>query len=75
MIQPILTDDLKQSFLQLSLYYLVFNMAPQSLESSLRDTFALGVQEMSQRFKADLKETQTQFLQNYDDIILKVTAI
>lgn len=30
---------------------------------------------MSQRFKADLKETQTQFLQNYDDIILKVTAI
>jgi hypothetical protein len=30
---------------------------------------------MSQRFKADLKETQTQFLQNYDDIILKVTAL
>jgi hypothetical protein len=47
MISPILTEELKQSFLQLSLYYLVFNMSPQSLQSSLRDTFALGVQEMS----------------------------
>ncbi len=47
MIQPILTDELKFSFLQMSLYYLVSNMAPQSLQSSIRNTFAQAMQEMS----------------------------
>ena len=30
---------------------------------------------MGAKFKADLKETQTQFIQNYEDTILKVVGI
>jgi hypothetical protein len=36
MLQPILTEELKNIFLQMTLYYIVNNIAPESLQNSQR---------------------------------------
>lgn len=38
MLSPILTEELKVSFLQMSLYYILLNIAPESLQPVIKET-------------------------------------
>ncbi|CDW80673.1 proteasome-associated protein ecm29 homolog [Stylonychia lemnae] len=74
LVKSLLSDELKNSFLQMCLYFLINTIHPTSLQPSLRDSFEESIEMFSDKFRDTLKETQTVFLQNYEEVVLKFTG-
>jgi hypothetical protein len=57
LIEPIFLDDVRQSFLQMALYYMIYHLPMQVIQPSLILSFQEANLRMMEKYKGAIKET------------------
>lgn len=55
----------------MSLYYLLLGISPETLQPVIRQTLSQANAEMAAKYKTDIRETERQYLQWYEDSLLR----